>query len=146
MSEYQSNIGGLMRQVKELKDENLKLNTDIRVIRNEHSEMAHTVYKLEQKNLGLVKENEGLKHQLGRLEIPRPPTDLPRQRTFQQIIESPFNTVLNKRQNHEGTGAFPTIHNSVKEISHEPQSPQRILTFQSPESEANEEELSDWVL
>ena len=40
-----------------MKDENLKLNTDIRVIRNEHSEMAHTVYKLEQKNLSLVKEN-----------------------------------------------------------------------------------------
>ena len=72
-----------------MKDENLKLNTDIRVIRNEHSEMAHTVYKLEQKNLSLVKENQGLKDQLGRVTRPRDllqelpnSIDLPRHRTF----------------------------------------------------------------
>ena len=47
MSGYQNNIGGLMKEVKELKDENLKLTTDIKVIRNEHSEMAHTIYTLE---------------------------------------------------------------------------------------------------
>ena len=50
MSEDQGSIKALMSQVKELKDENLKLNTDIKVIRNEHSEMAYTVHRLEQKN------------------------------------------------------------------------------------------------
>ena len=67
-----------MKQVKELKDENLKLSTDIKVIRSEHSEMAHTIYSLEQKNLGLVKENYILKDQLGSKAA-----ELPRQRTFQ---------------------------------------------------------------
>jgi uncharacterized coiled-coil DUF342 family protein len=47
MSDYQENIKTLNQQVSQLKNENIKLNSDIKVIRNEHSEMVHTVYKLE---------------------------------------------------------------------------------------------------
>jgi uncharacterized coiled-coil DUF342 family protein len=47
MSEYQENIKTLNQQVSQLRNENIKLNSDIKVIRNEHSEMVHTVYKLE---------------------------------------------------------------------------------------------------
>ena len=39
----------------------MKLNTDIKVIRSEHTGMLHTVRKLEEKNQQLVSENLTLK-------------------------------------------------------------------------------------
>ena len=45
----------------QLRDENLKLNTDVKIIRNEHTELLHTVHKLEHTNEQLIKENLTLK-------------------------------------------------------------------------------------
>ena len=61
MQQYKHNIEGLNSQVTKLKDENLKLSTDIKVIRSEHTGMLHTVRKLEEKNQHLVTENLTLK-------------------------------------------------------------------------------------
>lgn len=61
MQQYKHNIEGLNSQVTKLKDENLKLTTDIKVIRSEHTGMLHTVRKLEEKNQHLVTENLTLK-------------------------------------------------------------------------------------
>jgi exonuclease VII small subunit len=44
MQEYNINIKSLTNQVTKLNDENLKLNSDIKVIRVEHSEMLHTIH------------------------------------------------------------------------------------------------------
>ena len=51
----------MTNQVTKLNDENLKLNSDIKVIRVEHSEMLHTIHSLEDKNNRLVDENVTLK-------------------------------------------------------------------------------------
>ena len=61
MKEYNDNIKSLTNQVGKLNDENLKLNSDIKVIRVEHSEMLHTIHTLESKNDKLVQENITLK-------------------------------------------------------------------------------------
>lgn len=37
-------------EVDKLKTENLKLSTDVKIIRNEHSEILHSLYSLEKKN------------------------------------------------------------------------------------------------
>ncbi len=36
--------------VEKLKTENLKLSTDVKIIRNEHSEILHSLFNLEKKN------------------------------------------------------------------------------------------------
>ena len=64
MSEHLENIDALNSKVNRLQDENIKLNSDIKVIRTEHSEMLHTVYSLEKKNVSLTKENQILKDML----------------------------------------------------------------------------------
>jgi uncharacterized protein YdcH (DUF465 family) len=51
----------IVGEMKVLKNENLKLNSDIRVIRNEHNEMSHSIYSLENKNQDLIRENVTLK-------------------------------------------------------------------------------------
>ena len=61
MSEHLDNIAGLNQKVSRLQDENTVLNADVKVIRNEHSEMVHKVYDLEKKNQSLVHENLTLK-------------------------------------------------------------------------------------
>ena len=50
MQTYEKSISQLDGEVKKLGNENLKLNTDIKVIRNEHSEVIHTVHNLKKKN------------------------------------------------------------------------------------------------
>jgi hypothetical protein len=40
----------LEEEVEKLKTENLKLSTDVKIIRGEHSEILHTLYQLEKKN------------------------------------------------------------------------------------------------
>ena len=39
----------------------MKLNSDIRIIRNEHNEMAQSIFGLETKNHNLMNENKQLK-------------------------------------------------------------------------------------
>lgn len=40
----------LEEEVEKLKTENVKLATDVKIIRSEHSEIMHTLYSLEKKN------------------------------------------------------------------------------------------------
>ena len=40
----------LETQVDKLNTENLKLTTDVKIIRNEHSEILHSLFTLEKKN------------------------------------------------------------------------------------------------
>lgn len=61
MNDHLENIDGLNKKVARLQDENTALNADVKVIRNEHSEMVHKVYELEKKNQSLVHENLTLK-------------------------------------------------------------------------------------
>lgn len=55
----------LEKQVERLKTENLKLTTDVKIIRNEHSEILHKIVGLDRKNALLLQENEGLRRMLG---------------------------------------------------------------------------------
>ena len=75
----------------QLKDENLKLNTDIKVIRTEHNQMIHTVRKLDQTNKELVKENLTLKDILYERKA----------RGFENQIELSKLQNFNQRQNNE---------------------------------------------
>ena len=43
----------LDQTVGKLKTENLKLSTDVKIIRNEHSEILHSIFNLEKKNAQL---------------------------------------------------------------------------------------------
>jgi len=61
MSEHLDNIATLNARVARLQDENTVLNADVKVIRNEHSEMVHKVFDLEKKNSSLLHENVTLK-------------------------------------------------------------------------------------
>lgn len=65
---------GLERQVDKLKNENLKLSTDIKIIRNEHSEILHKVVNLDRKNQQLLQENEQIRRHVGlaAVEISKP--------------------------------------------------------------------------
>jgi len=60
MKSYQDSISNLHGEIGGLKNENLKLNADIKIIRNEHNEMAQSIFSLETKNMELTKENRAL--------------------------------------------------------------------------------------
>lgn len=47
-----------------LKTENLKLLTDMKVLRNEHQEVLNSLFKQERRNQSLAAENEALKRML----------------------------------------------------------------------------------
>lgn len=55
----------LENQVDKLKTENIKLNTDIKIIRNEHSEILHKLITIDKRNKELIKENEEMKKLMG---------------------------------------------------------------------------------
>jgi hypothetical protein len=40
----------MVEEIEKLKTENIKLGTDVKIIRNEHSEILHSLYSLEKKN------------------------------------------------------------------------------------------------
>ena len=61
LGDYQNNFINLNSQVTKLTNENLKLTTDMKVIQNQHSGMAHKVRNLERKNDELITENLTLK-------------------------------------------------------------------------------------
>ena len=61
MQVYDRSFLAMNKQIDKLQSENIKLTSDIKVIRNEHTEMVHSVYKLEKKNEALVSENLTLK-------------------------------------------------------------------------------------
>lgn len=37
-------------EIDKLKTENIKLSTDVKIIRNEHTEILHSLYSMEKKN------------------------------------------------------------------------------------------------
>ena len=47
MASHQEDVAALNSKFAGLHDENLKLNSDIKVIRTEHSEVLHVVHGLE---------------------------------------------------------------------------------------------------
>jgi hypothetical protein len=57
MASHVENITVLNDKIGGLQDENIKLNSDVKVIRTEHSDVLHAVYGLEKKNRTLIKEN-----------------------------------------------------------------------------------------
>ena len=101
MQQYKHNIEGLNSQVTKLKDENLKLTTDIKVIRSEHTGMLHTVRKLEEKNQHLVTENLTLKDILYERKA----------RGFENQIE------LGKLQSHNESQEFKRENESLNQIN-----------------------------
>ncbi len=50
MSDNEEKCRLLESEVDKLRIENVKLTTDVRIIRNEHSEILHSLYTLEKKN------------------------------------------------------------------------------------------------
>ena len=53
MSDNENTVKTLQEDVERLKIENLKLNTDVKIIRSEHSEILHSLYSMEKKNAQL---------------------------------------------------------------------------------------------
>ena len=47
-----------------LKTENLKLVTDMKILRNEHQEVLNSMFSLERKNVNLQTENEALRRMM----------------------------------------------------------------------------------
>ena len=61
-----------------MQTENLKLQTDIKIIRNEHSEILHQLHVVRSKNENLLTENQTLKNMLrGEQETKGRETNLP---------------------------------------------------------------------
>ena len=50
LQENEEKTGHLNEEVEKLKTENIKLTTDVKIIRNEQSEVLHSLYSLEKKN------------------------------------------------------------------------------------------------
>ena len=50
MDENEDKTKVLEEEVERLKTENVKLSTDVKIIRSEHSEILHSLYSLEKKN------------------------------------------------------------------------------------------------
>lgn len=65
--------------VHKLQVENTQLKTDVKIIRNEHNEMIHTIYNLDKKNQQLQQENSAFKKMMaGERELKGQETNLPR--------------------------------------------------------------------
>ena len=59
---YDSNLNShILYKVEKLKTDNIKLNSDLKIMRNDHSELLHAVFSLEKKVELLHKENQALK-------------------------------------------------------------------------------------
>ena len=61
LSEQSERIHSLENEVDILKTENLKLTTDVKLIRNEHQELINTMFSLERKHQLISTENEMIK-------------------------------------------------------------------------------------
>ncbi len=61
MSEQNEKINFLENEVDSLKTENLKLTTDVKLIRNEHQELINTMFSIERKQMQVSTENDMIK-------------------------------------------------------------------------------------
>ena len=59
--EQEEKIKTLEGMVDRLTAENIKVNTDMRILRDEHTEVLHQMFSFEQKNTSLIKENNHLR-------------------------------------------------------------------------------------
>lgn len=50
LSESEDKYRSIEDEVQMLKTENIKVSTDVKIIRNEHSEILHSLFSLEKKN------------------------------------------------------------------------------------------------
>jgi predicted mannosyl-3-phosphoglycerate phosphatase (HAD superfamily) len=50
--------------IDQIKTENLKLTTDMKILRNEHQEVLNQMFGLERRNSNLTAENEALKRMI----------------------------------------------------------------------------------
>ena len=135
MKTYQSQIADLTGNVSTLQNQNVKLNSDITVIRAEHSEMMHTVYQVEQKNQELVKENLTLKDMIYKRKTDRPsrsprtslsPRDMPLQYRPRpaSILQGPFSAALQKMSSEKGLELKPAPEEIKPYVHHEqPETP-----------------------
>ncbi|CDW78098.1 UNKNOWN [Stylonychia lemnae] len=64
LAQNEEKTNNLESQVDKLKTENLKLTTDVKIIRNEHSEILHKLVNIDKKNQQLYIENEILRKQI----------------------------------------------------------------------------------
>lgn len=72
VGEQADRISGLEIDIEQVKNENLKLTTDIKIIRNEHQEVLNSMFSLERRNSNFTAENEALKRMI--LEQPQKQT------------------------------------------------------------------------
>jgi cell division protein FtsB len=49
-------------KIEFLQAENTKLNADMKILRDEHTEVLHSLFSIDRKNTNLVKENDALKN------------------------------------------------------------------------------------
>jgi septal ring factor EnvC (AmiA/AmiB activator) len=79
LTDNEEKCRALESEVDKLRIENVKLNTDVKIIRNEHSEILHSLYTLEKKNSHLQQENQVLKRLVsGERDLKGQETNLPR--------------------------------------------------------------------
>ena len=80
MSENDEKTKYLQEEIEVLKTDNVKLSSDMKIIRGEHSEMLHTLYSMEKKNISLQHENQILKRLVsGERELKGQESNLPKQ-------------------------------------------------------------------
>ena len=59
--EQEDKIGNLQAMVDKLTAENIKVNADMRILRDEHTEVLHQMFNFEKKNEVLLRENNTLR-------------------------------------------------------------------------------------
>ena len=60
--ESDEKIASLEKTVDKLFAENVKINTDMKILRDEHTEVLHSMFQYEKKNSTLNQENAALKN------------------------------------------------------------------------------------
>ena len=60
--ESDDQVQNLSAKVDHLTSENVKLTADMKILRDEHTEILHSLFNLEKKNQALQQENEVLKN------------------------------------------------------------------------------------
>jgi len=97
MSENEEKTKYLQEEIETLKTDNVKLSSDMKIIRGEHSEMLHTLYSLEKKNISLQHENQVLKRLVsGERELKGQESNLPK--PFIEKVDYSMQSSTNKQQ------------------------------------------------
>ena len=58
----------LENKVDDLQSENIKLTSEMKLLRDEHTEVLHSMFTFEKKNQTLTAENNALKQMIGHQE------------------------------------------------------------------------------